>query len=88
VQPNGRIPALIDHQRGDKTVWESVAILLYLVHHYDKENRLWFTDPDEIADGHQWLLYQASGIGPYFGQKVGVLHHNLTSHFSLMGFWH
>jgi glutathione S-transferase len=37
VQPNGRIPAIIDHARNDKTVWESVAVLLYLEHHYDKE---------------------------------------------------
>jgi len=70
VQPNGRIPALVDHKRHDKAVWESVAILLYLVHHYDKENKFWFTDEDEIADAHQWLLFQASGVGPYFGQKV------------------
>jgi glutathione S-transferase len=47
-----------------------VAVLLYLEHHYDKENKFWFTDPDQIADGHQWLLFQASGVGPYFGQKV------------------
>lgn len=53
-----------------QTLWESVAILLYLVHHYDKEKRLWFTNEDEIADANQWLLFQASGIGPYFGQKV------------------
>lgn len=70
VAPNGRIPALVDHKRNDKVVWESVAVLLYLQHHYDKENKFWFTDEDEIADAHQWLLFQASGIGPYFGQKV------------------
>ncbi|PRP87570.1 hypothetical protein PROFUN_04597 [Planoprotostelium fungivorum] len=66
---NGRVPVIVDHKRNDKTLWESVAILLYLQHHYDKENRLWFTNEDEIADANQWLLFQASGIGPYFGQK-------------------
>ncbi len=70
VAPNGRIPAIVDHHRGDKVVWESVAILLYLEHHYDKDNKFWFTDEDEISEAHQWLLFQASGIGPYFGQKV------------------
>jgi len=70
IQPNGRIPAIIDHKRKDKTLWESVAILLYLEHHYDKENKLWFTDEDDISDAHQWLLFQASGVGPYFGQAA------------------
>ncbi|KAL0486237.1 glutathione S-transferase [Acrasis kona] len=70
VQPNGRIPVIIDHNRNDKVLWESVAILLYLVHHYDKDNKLWFTNEDEISDAHQWLLFQASGVGPYFGQKA------------------
>ncbi len=70
VAPNGRIPAIVDHHRGDKVVWESVAILLYLEHHYDKDNKFWFTDEDEISEAQQWLLFQASGIGPYFGQKV------------------
>lgn len=57
-------------------LWESVAILLYLVHHYDKENKLWFTNEDEIADAHQWLLFQASGVGPYFGQKAWFDHYH------------
>eukprot|EP01087_Luapelamoeba_hula_P001172 TRINITY_DN1091_c0_g2_i1.p1 TRINITY_DN1091_c0_g2~~TRINITY_DN1091_c0_g2_i1.p1 ORF type:complete len:222 (+),score=42.10 TRINITY_DN1091_c0_g2_i1:95-760(+) len=70
IAPNGRIPVIVDHSRNDKTLFESVAILLYIVHHYDKENRLWFTNEDEIADAHQWLLFQVSGIGPYFGQKA------------------
>ncbi|PRP87164.1 hypothetical protein PROFUN_01426 [Planoprotostelium fungivorum] len=60
--PNGRVPVIVDHRRNDKTLWESVAILLYLEHHYDKENRLWFTNEDDIADANQWLLFQASGI--------------------------
>eukprot|EP01117_Protostelium_nocturnum_P009374 TRINITY_DN3348_c1_g1_i2.p1 TRINITY_DN3348_c1_g1~~TRINITY_DN3348_c1_g1_i2.p1 ORF type:complete len:219 (-),score=63.52 TRINITY_DN3348_c1_g1_i2:66-722(-) len=70
VDPNGRIPAIIDHKRGDFSLFESVAILLYIVKHYDKENRLWFTSEDDIAVANQWLLFQASGVGPYFGQKA------------------
>lgn len=31
INPNGRIPALVDHQNNDYTVWESKACLLYLI---------------------------------------------------------
>ncbi|KAI0698195.1 thioredoxin-like protein [Cerioporus squamosus] len=37
--PNGRIPTLIDHHNGDFVIWESNAILLYLVDKYDKEHK-------------------------------------------------
>lgn len=36
VNPNGRVPALVDHQNGDLVIWESGAILFYLVEQYDK----------------------------------------------------
>jgi len=70
LNPNGRVPTLIDHANGDFTLWESGAILLYLVEMYDKENRLTVTDPKEKALLNQWLFFQASGQGPYFGQFV------------------
>ena len=59
--PNGRIPALIDHQNGDFTIWESDAILFYLVERYDKEKRLTVTDEKERFQLMQWLFFQASG---------------------------
>ncbi|KAI5474391.1 glycosylphosphatidylinositol transamidase [Pseudohyphozyma bogoriensis] len=68
INPNGRIPALIDHENDDFTVWESGACLLYLVDHYDKEKKFTVTDPKEKAILDQWLFFQASGQGPYFGQ--------------------
>jgi len=37
-QPNGKVPALED---GDLTVFESGAILYYLVSKYDKDHKLW-----------------------------------------------
>ncbi|EJF60627.1 glutathione S-transferase C-terminal-like protein [Dichomitus squalens LYAD-421 SS1] len=67
--PNGRIPTLIDHQNGDFTIWESDAILLYLTDKYDAEKKLTVTG-DEKYSLIQWLFFQASGQGPYFGQAL------------------
>ncbi|OSD00751.1 glutathione transferase Ure2p class [Trametes coccinea BRFM310] len=75
--PNGRIPTLIDHKNNDFAIWESDAILLYLVEKYDPEGKISVTDFQEKMQLLQWLFFQASGQGPYFGQ-VGYfkfLHH-------------
>ena len=61
--PNGRIPALIDHKNGDFVIWESSAILLYLVDKYDTEKKLTVTDDNERYSMIQWLFFQASGQG-------------------------
>ena len=61
--PNGRIPTLIDHHNGDFAIWESDAILLYLVERYDKEKKLTVTDEKEKFQLIQWLFFQASGQG-------------------------
>ncbi|RDX42822.1 glutathione S-transferase [Lentinus brumalis] len=66
--PNGRIPTLIDHKNEDFVLWESNAILLYLAEKYDSEKRLTVTDEKERHVLNQWLFFQASGQGPYFGQ--------------------
>ncbi|EIW55460.1 glutathione S-transferase C-terminal-like protein [Trametes versicolor FP-101664 SS1] len=70
LNPNGRVPALVDHSNGDFTIWESDAILLYLVENYDKEHKLSVADVNEKFKLIQWLFFQASGQGPYFGQAV------------------
>ncbi|KIO16865.1 hypothetical protein M407DRAFT_33484 [Tulasnella calospora MUT 4182] len=44
INPNGRIPAISDGNRGDFKVFESAAIILYLTQQYDKEFKLGF-DP-------------------------------------------
>ncbi|TNY23151.1 glutathione S-transferase [Rhodotorula diobovata] len=68
---NGRIPALVDHANGDFTVWESKACMLYLVAKYDNENKFGVgSSPEEQALLSQWLFFQASGQGPYFGQAA------------------
>ncbi|KAH9896998.1 glutathione S-transferase C-terminal-like protein [Cubamyces lactineus] len=68
INPNGRLPTLVDHSNGDFTIWESDAILLYLVEKYDKEHKLSVEDLNEKFKLIQWLFFQASGQGPYFGQ--------------------
>ncbi|KAI0371066.1 glutathione S-transferase C-terminal-like protein [Pilatotrama ljubarskyi] len=73
LNPNGRIPTLVDHQNGDFAVWESNAILLYLQEKYDKENKLGVTNPNDKYTLLQWLFFQASGQGPYFGQAFWFL---------------
>jgi len=69
INPNGRIPALIDHSRNDFTVFESAAILLYLAQHYDKERKFSF-DPasDDYNEALQWIFFAHGGVGPMQGQ--------------------
>jgi glutathione S-transferase len=52
LNPNGRIPALVDHHNGDFAIWESDAIMLYLIDTYDKSNTLTSTDPKEKVSFH------------------------------------
>ncbi|KZT58762.1 glutathione S-transferase [Calocera cornea HHB12733] len=68
LNPNGRIPALIDHENDDFVLWESDAILVYLVERYDTDHKLSAATDAERALQNQWLFFQASGQGPYFGQ--------------------
>ena len=63
LNPNGRIPTLVDHTNGDYTIWESDAILIYLVDKYDKDHKLSFSDEKQRASMIQWLFFQASGQG-------------------------
>ncbi|QRV89827.1 glutathione S-transferase [Ceratobasidium sp. AG-Ba] len=71
INPNGRIPALVDRSRGDFKVFESAAILLYLAQHYDKEYKFSY-DPAQDADLYseqlQWIFFSHGGIGPMQGQ--------------------
>jgi glutathione S-transferase len=70
INPNGRVPALEDPNTGI-TIWESGAILEYLVDTYDKQHTISFTaGSKEYYESKQWLHYQVSGQGPYFGQAA------------------
>jgi GST-like protein len=69
INPNGKTPALVD---GDTVLFDSNAILLYLAEKTGK-----FLPPDTPADRGRmlsWLMFVATGIGPYSGQAVHFRH--------------
>jgi glutathione S-transferase len=68
TNPNGRIPAIIDHSRSSFPVFESGAIFLYLAEHYDPDYRFHFHEPNERSEVLQWLFFQNAGVGPMQGQ--------------------
>ncbi|KZT09347.1 glutathione S-transferase, partial [Laetiporus sulphureus 93-53] len=71
LNPNGRIPVLVDRKRGGFVVFETAAILLYLEQHYDTQLEFSFdpvTSPNDYSEMLQWMFFAHGGIGPMQGQ--------------------
>jgi GSH-dependent disulfide-bond oxidoreductase len=69
INPNAKVPVIID---GEVTVFDSNAILLYLAEKHNK-----FLPPNTPANRGQllsWLMFVASGVGPFSGQAVHFKH--------------
>ena len=67
LNPNGRIPVIVDNEANGLTIFDSNAIVFYL------EEKTGTLLPCEGPERHkviQWLMFQASGIGPMQGQAV------------------
>ncbi|MCF5669006.1 glutathione S-transferase family protein [Pseudomonas marginalis] len=68
INPNAKTPAILD---GDVAVFDSNAILLYIS---EKAGNFLPISLERKAEMYTWLMFVASGVGPYSGQAVHFKH--------------
>ena len=67
VNPNGKVPVIVDD---GKVIFDSNAILLYLAEKTGK----FLPAPEHRGELLSWLMFAASGLGPFCGQAVHFKH--------------
>ncbi|KAL8705953.1 MAG: hypothetical protein Q9201_000947 [Fulgogasparrea decipioides] len=83
INPNGRLPAIHDSNT-NITLWESGAIVEYLIEHYDMKHKLSFRPrTPESYHAQQWLYFQTTGQAPWnvmseVNRVTGVLERHLA----------
>jgi glutathione S-transferase len=65
LNPNGRIPVIVDRDNDDFVVFESGAIMIYLA---EKHAQFYGANDKQKYQILQWLMFQMAGIGPMMGQ--------------------
>ena len=65
ISPNGRIPAIVDRDADNLSIFESGAIMIYLA---EKTGKLMPKDLNEKAKVLEWVMFQMGGVGPMMGQ--------------------